>query len=131
MVSFLESLSHAVLQKHSQFLSLSNLLHLNTDKKLIMPEIALFCHTQLKSFRELKRYLQEEGLKTSRVFLHKPHFPIKLCGFFSSESQKTFHGDCASEEQRLSFPLELVRLLSPGPFPKDHCIHPFAGEVSS
>lgn len=29
------------------------------------------------------------------------------------------------------FPLELVRLLGPGPFPKDHCIHSFAGEVSS
>lgn len=49
MVSFLESLSHAVLQEHSPFLSLSNLLlHLKTDKKLIIPEIALFCHTQLK-----------------------------------------------------------------------------------
>lgn len=85
----------------------------------------------MKSFRELKRYLQEGGLKTSRAFLPKPHSAIKLCDFFSSESHKTFHGDCASEEQSLSFPLELVGFLSPGPFPKDHCIHPFAGEVSS
>lgn len=64
MDSFLESLSQTVLQEHSEFLSISNLfLHLKTDKKLIIPEIALLCHTQLKSFQELKRYSQEEGLK--------------------------------------------------------------------
>lgn len=42
--SFLESLSHAVIQVHSEFLSLSNLLLcLKNDKKLIIPEISLLC----------------------------------------------------------------------------------------
>lgn len=44
MVFFLESLSHAVIQMHSEFLSLSNLLlSLKTYKKLIIPEISLLC----------------------------------------------------------------------------------------
>lgn len=49
-------------------------------------------------------------MKTGRVFLHKPHFPIKLswkhlCAFFPLRAKKHFIGVCASEAQRLWFSL--------------------------
>lgn len=76
-------------------------------------------------------------MKTGRVFPRKPPFPIKLSWkhlyafFFPWEPKHISLVFVPLRHKGFGFPLELVRLLSPGPFPKDHCIHPFAGGVSN
>lgn len=113
----------------AQSVSFSNLLlHFKTDKKLIIPEIALLCHTQLKSVLELKRYLQEEGLKTSRVFLHKPHFPIKLCGFFPLRVKKHFMVIVLLRNKGLVFPWNWYDFSALGHFPRTIAFIPLLGK---
>lgn len=67
-------------------------------------------------------------MKTDREFPHKPRFPIKLswkhfCGliFFPLRAKKSPISlvFVPLRHKGFGFPLELVRLLGPGPFPKD------------